>query len=233
MKNSHLHFSGDTITIGNISYKTPLKSSAKLNSKKFTLERSTKDEEGYNLYINEKKEKKVIVIDAAHGGHDFGATIDDLKEKDLISAISKKIKAMYSDSEVEIHFTRTSDEIVQLNERTNYINSIKPDLVISLHINSNVDTGKNGFEIYVSDKTELFEKSKVLAESLSANLSKTQLENGGLKTGPFWILKKSNSPSMVVDLGYISNEKDRKYISSEKGQTEIAKNILKFISDMK
>jgi N-acetylmuramoyl-L-alanine amidase len=59
------------------------------------------------------------------------------------------------------------------------------------------------------------------------------LVNGGIKTASYFILKKSNVPSMLVQLGFLTNEKDRKYISSEKGQTEIAKNILKFISDMK
>jgi N-acetylmuramoyl-L-alanine amidase len=143
---------------------------------------------------------------------------------------------MYSESEVEIHFTRTADEFVGLSERTDFVNSIHPDLVISLHItaiNAIKNSDRNGFEIYVSDKNEFFEKSKILAENLSLNLSKTQLENGGIKTAPFWILKKSNTPSMLVELGFITNEKDRKYVSSEKGQTEIAKNILKFISDMK
>jgi N-acetylmuramoyl-L-alanine amidase len=236
LKNSYLHFSGDTIRISNGSYKTDSKSNNKLNSQKSTFERSSKDEEGYKLYINEKKEKKVIVIDASHGGHDFGATIDGLKEKELIFAITEKIKAMYSDSEVEIHFTRTADEFVGLSERTDFVNSIHPDLVISLHItaiNAIKNSDRNGFEIYVSDKNEFFEKSKIHAENLSLNLSKTQLENGGIKTAPFWILEKSNTPSMLVELGFITNEKDRKYVSSEKGQTEIAKNILKFISDMK
>jgi N-acetylmuramoyl-L-alanine amidase/beta-lactamase regulating signal transducer with metallopeptidase domain len=176
--------------------------------------------------------KKIVVIDASHGGHDFGATKDELNEKNLTSEIAKKIKEMYSDKEIEIHFTRTSDKFMELKERTDFINSIKPDLVISLHINSNKNIDKNGFELFVSDKNELFEKSKIHAENLSVNLSKTQLKNGGLKTAPFWILKNSNSPSVVVELGYISNENDRKFISSEKGQTEIAKTLLEFISDI-
>lgn len=235
IKNSNVHFKGDTIIIGNVCYKTAMKNKIVKTLKADTLVWYTEGKEGYNLYMDEKKEKKVIVIDAGHGGHDNGATIDGLKEKELIFAITEKIKTMYSESEVEIHFTRTSDEFVGLSERTNYINSIHPDLVISLHINAiNAikNSDRNGFEIYVSDKNEFFEKSKILAENLSLNLSKTQLENRGIKTAPFWILKKSNAPSMVVELGYITNEKDKRYISSEKGQTEIAKNILKFISEI-
>ena len=91
----------------------------------------------------------------------------------------------------------------------------------------------NGFEIFISDKNDLIEESKFYGEKLSVKLSKTPLKYRGLKFAPFQILKKSSCPSMVVELGFISNENDRKFISSEKGQTEIAKTILEFISDIK
>ena len=161
------------------------------------------------------------------------ATKDDLNEKKLTSEIAKKIKAMYSDSDVSILFTRTKDEFIDLKDRTDFINTNKADLVISLHINCNKNTDANGFEIFVTEKSDLFDKTKVLAEKLSSKLSKTQLKNRGLKTAPFKILKNSDCPSMVVDLGFISNENDRKFIASKKGQTEIAQTILAFISDMK
>lgn len=233
LKNSHLHFSGDTIKIGYTSYKSAMKNVAVQKSKADTLVWHTEDKEGYNLYINEKKEKKTIVIDAGHGGTDYGATKDDLNEKKITSEIAKKIKAMYLDSNVSILFTRTEDEFIDLKDRTDFINTNKADLVISLHLNKNKNTESNGFEIFVTEKPDLFDKTKKFAEKLSTKLSKTQLKNRGLKTAPFWILKKSNCPSMIVELGFISNENDRKFIESEKGQTEIAKTILEFISDIK
>jgi N-acetylmuramoyl-L-alanine amidase len=233
MKNSQVHFKGDTIIIGNVSYQTAMKNKIVKTLKADTLVWYSEGKEGYNLYMNEKKEKKVIVIDAGHGGHDFGATIDDLNEKNLTSEIAKKIKEMHSDSNVEIHFTRTDDEFIALNERTTLINNIKPDLVISLHINNNKNTNSSGFEVYISDKTDFLDKNKEFAEKLSSKLSKTQLKNRGLKTAPFWILKNSICPSMVVELGFISNENDRNFIASEKGQIEIAKHIVAFISELK
>ena len=233
LKNSHLHFSGDTIKIGYVSYKSAMKNAVIKKSKADTIVWYTKGKEGYNLYVNERKNKKIIVIDAGHGGIDFGAIRDDLNEKNLISEITNKIKAMYSDSEVSIHFTRTDDEFIDLKNRTNLINAIKPDLVISLHINNNKNTDTNGFEIFITDKIDFLDKNKILAEKLSSKLSKTQLKNRGLKTAPFHILKNSSCPSLMVELGFISNENDRKFIASEKGQTEIAEIILEFVSDMK
>jgi len=233
LKNSHLHFSGDTIKIGYVSYKSAMKNAVIEKSKADTIVWYTKGKEGYNLYVNERKNKKIIVIDAGHGGIDFGATKDDLNEKKLMSEITKKIKAMYSDSDVSIHFTRKEDEFIGLKDRTNLINTIKPDLVISLHINNNKNTDANGFEIFIADNIDFLDKNKILAEKLSSKLSKTQLKNRGLKTAPFHILKNSSCPSLMVELGFISNENDRKFIASEKGQTEIAEIILEFVSDMK
>lgn len=236
LKNSHLHFSNDTLKMVISEAKKDWKKVDKILSPKKEVDTAvwyTKEKEAYNLYINEKKEKKIIIIDAGHGGTDLGATKDDFNEKSLISEISKKIKALYSDSDITILYTRTEDEFINLKDRTDFINSNKPDLVISLHINNTKNTDANGFEIFVTEKTDLFDKTKLLAEQLSLKLSKTQLKNRGLKTAPFYILNNSQCPSLVVELGFISNENDRKFIASKKGQTEIAKTILEFISEIK
>jgi N-acetylmuramoyl-L-alanine amidase len=182
-----------------------------------------------------KNENKVInvVIDSGHGGHDFGATIDDLNEKNLINEITEKIKKLHSDSEVVFHYTRTGDHFMDLKDRASFINSIKPDLAISLHVNQNKNTEANGFEVFVTDKNDQYEKSKALAEKLTTKFSKTPLKIRGVKNGPFMVLRNSECPSMVVELGFISNENDRKYITSEQGQTEIAQTILEFASDLK
>lgn len=236
LKNSHLHFSNDTLKMVISESKKEWKKVDKILSPKVkadTVVWHTKEKEVYNLYVNEKKEKKIIVIDAGHGGHDFGAKTDDFNEKNLTAEIAKKIKEIHVDSNVEIHFTRINDEFIALNDRTNIINNLKPDLVVSLHVNNNKNSDARGFEVFISDKTEFLDKTKALAEQLSSKLSKTQLRNRGLKTAPFWILKKSVCPSMVVELGFISNENDRTYITSEKGQTEIAKHIVAFLSEIK
>jgi len=156
-----------------------------------------------------------------------------LTEKNLIVEITKKIKAMYSESNVSILFTRKDDEFIDLKDRTDFINNNKADLVISLHINSNNNTEASGFEIFISEKPDLSDKTKILAEKLTSKLSTTPLKNRGVKIAPFKILKNSDCPSMIVELGFISNENDRKFIASEKGQTKIAKTILEFISDIK
>ena len=234
LKNSHLHFSGDTIKICSVSYKTALKNVVKPRMKADTIVWYTKGKAGYNLYINEDEKNKTIVIDAGHGGSDFGASKDGLTEKSLTEIISKKIQNMNQNSDVKIHFTRTNDSFIDLIERARIVNSYQPDLAISLHFNFNKNIETNGFEIYVSDNSPTSEKSKELANQLATAISNTTpLKNRGIKAAPFMILKKSECPTLVVELGFLSNEKDRNYVNTEKGQAEIAKTILQFVSEIK
>ena len=185
-------------------------------------------------FISSEKETITVVIDAGHGGHDFGGKHDDLLEKDLANSISKKIEALNSDKNIKLLFTRDDDKFVELAERTNYINSVKPDLVLSLHVNNNKNVTTNGFEIFVSDKSVAYEKSNELAQKLVLDFEKnTPLRNRGVKKAPFWVLKKSEVPALTLEMGFISNQNDRNYITSEEGQNQIAQTILNFVSNLK
>jgi N-acetylmuramoyl-L-alanine amidase len=185
-------------------------------------------------FVSFEKETYTIVIDAGHGGHDFGANHDEFFEKDLANTISKKIQELNVDKNIKILFTRDEDKFIELAARTNYINSIKPDLVLSLHVNKNKNVNTNGFEIFISDKSVAYEKSNELAQKLVLDFEKNiPLKNRGIKTAPFWILKNSEVPAMTIEMGFLSNKNDREYITSEDGQNQIAQTILDFASDLK
>lgn len=57
MKNSHLHFQGDTIKIGFVNYQTAMKNAIAKKSKADTIVWFTEGKEGYNLYINDQNDK--------------------------------------------------------------------------------------------------------------------------------------------------------------------------------
>ena len=182
------------------------------------------------------KEPKVInvVIDVSHGGTDFGSTNSDVNEKSIVAAISKKIELHNSDNNVKINLTRIGDYELSLKERVEIINHIKPDLVLSLHINANKNEKANGYDIFISDKSTTYLKSNELAEKFVTSFSdKSKLIYRGIKTAPLFILKNSDCPALLLELGFLTNDFDRNYVSSENGQTEIAQSILTFISSLK
>lgn len=185
-------------------------------------------------FVSFKNKEINVVIDAGHGGADKGTYDESVSEKFLTESISKKIQELNNDSEIKIHFTRIGDGDLSLKDRADLINSIKPDLVISLHINKNDNPKASGYEFFVSDKSLVYEQSKEMAEKLSTAFSKVSpMNNRGVKTAPYFILKKSECPAILVQMGFLSNEFDKNYVTHESGQMEIAQTILNFISTLK
>ena len=176
-----------------------------------------------------------VMIDAAHGGNDFGAVSNTINEKQIVEQIANKIKSLNKNKNVVIHFTRNSDELLTLQERTQIINTTNPDLVLSLHVNSSPDTKKSGVEFFVANKDlALYEKSNDLAIKLSSEFSKNStLTIGKISNAPFYILKNATAPTVLIELGYLSNENDKEYLTNEKEQDKIAENILEFVSGLK
>ncbi|KQS91360.1 N-acetylmuramoyl-L-alanine amidase [Chryseobacterium sp. Leaf394] len=170
--------------------------------------------------------KKIIVIDAGHGGDDFGAQHSGFTEKEIVMNIAREIKSHNSnDSEYEIVLTRDSDTNSPLSIRTEIINSMNPVAVISLHVNSSPkpESDKQGPEIY----TQSSEGSKKLAKIISKNLGECRIEEKNLH-----ILRESNSPAVLVELGFINSTKDRKYLTSAEGQKDVAAKFEKIFSEL-
>lgn len=169
--------------------------------------------------------KKIIVIDAGHGGNDFGANVNGISEKDMVLNIAQQIKkASDKDGKYEVILTRSDDTYATLAERTEQINKLNPEMVISLHINRTpeANTNKSGHEIFIQKTSE----SKSLAEKLSKKLGECSIKEENLH-----ILRNSKSPAVLVELGYINNTKEREYMNSSDGQREIAQKFADFINE--
>ncbi|WP_439480270.1 N-acetylmuramoyl-L-alanine amidase family protein [Chryseobacterium aquaticum] len=170
-------------------------------------------------------DKKIIVIDAGHGGQDKGATFEKASEKQIVLDIASKIKEINnSQSKYEVVLTRDDDSYPSLTERTDKINSLNPEMVISLHVNRTPEneTSKNGHEIYIQNS----EASKNIADKISKKLGNCSISEKNLH-----ILRESKAPAVLVELGFINNTEDRKYITSQKGQKEIAQKFVEFFNE--
>ncbi len=92
-----------------------------------------------------------IVIDAGHGGNDPGTNGKLYKEKDIALDIALQLGKHINDNNpnVEIIFTRTSDQFIPLFQRIGIANKAKADLFISIHCNSSSKKEVRGTETYV------------------------------------------------------------------------------------
>lgn len=169
--------------------------------------------------------KKLIIIDAGHGGNDMGANRNGIYEKDIVLNIGKEIqKFNTSQDQYEVILTREDDTYSQLSDRTALINKLNPEMVISLHVNSSADpkSTQHGQEIY----TQNTEASKNLAERISRKFNVQKIEEKNLH-----ILRESKVPAILMELGFINNANDLKYLTSEKGQKEIAQKFIEVFNE--
>lgn len=102
------------------------------------------------------EDKITIVLDAGHGGHDYGACENGAKEKDINLAVVLKLQSMIEKElkNVEVVTTRDTDEYLTLQERADVANDAGGDLFMSIHVNSIDRKTKNrqythGSSVYV------------------------------------------------------------------------------------
>lgn len=99
--------------------------------------------------LKAKLTKKVIVIDAGHGGHDPGAMGDRAREKDITLAAAKMLKArLERTGRFKIVLTRDSDVFVPLANRVQIARNAGADLFISLHADVGANSGVHGATVY-------------------------------------------------------------------------------------
>ena len=184
---------------------------------------------------NSNEPKQInIVIDAGHGGSDSGATSSSSTEKQIVEQITNKIKFLNKNENISVHVTRIGDEFLSLSDRSVIINKIKPDLVLSLHVNKSSNVAKSGMEFYIANESIVAERSNEIAVELRNKfIQKNNLKASEIKKAPFYILKKSEVPAVLVELGYMSNLADREYLTNDLEQNKIATTIIEFISELK
>ncbi|NUY81990.1 N-acetylmuramoyl-L-alanine amidase [Flavobacterium sp. MAH-1] len=183
---------------------------------------------------HEEPKKIHVVIDAGHGGNDFGASFENVTEKDVVAQITNKIKQLNKNENVEIILTRASDEPVTLQQRTEVINASKPDVVISLHVTASKDSERSGVGLYIAKENASKQRAMELATKMSARIKKNHAFHvSEINEAPFYVLKNSQAPAIIVELGYLTNEGDRHYLTDEKQQLRIARTILECVNDLR
>lgn len=231
------------------------------------------------LPIAEARDSKgrfVVVIDPGHGGKDSGAKGRNSLEKNIVLDVALKtgarIKAL--NPNIVVHYTRSDDTFIGLQQRANFANKKKADLFVSIHANSHKTSSPHGAEtfalglhrtqdnldvamkensaiLYEEDYSVTYqdfdpnqsesyiifnfiqnkhlEQSIVLADIVQEGLISTGLYNRGVKQAGFLVLREVAMPSVLVELGFISNRANENYMRSKEGSQELANNIAKAI----
>jgi N-acetylmuramoyl-L-alanine amidase len=94
--------------------------------------------------------KRLIIIDAGHGGKDGGASgTRSTREKDINLAAAKELVSLLGEENLfDVVMTRSNDTFIPLAERSRIANDGKADLFVSLHCNAHRNKRERGFEVY-------------------------------------------------------------------------------------
>ena len=175
--------------------------------------------------------KRVILLDAGHGGTDTGVKKDEFQEKDIALKIAEIIQEKNPFTDVDFVLLRKGDEQIINTSRAKMINEIKPDLVLSIHANYNVKDSKKGTEIHLSPLNPTFEECKILGEKIGKSISSLGFENLGIVETNSKILRDSQVPIIMIEIGYLTNDNDRKILTNESNYPKIADKIFEALKN--
>ena len=179
---------------------------------------------------------KIIVLDPGHGGSDPGAIgPTGLQEKQVTLPIAEYLKSILEAKGAKVILTRTTDVDVygphasgvdELQARVNVANGNQADAFISIHINSFSNPNVGGIATYYFDGSD---QSKKLASSVQEQIAEHNGFNGdrGIQPGNLYVLRHSLMPSILVELGFISNPKEEGHLKESETQKDFANELAK------
>ena len=188
------------------------------------------------FYTNAQKKEVVVVIDPGHGGHDPGhlsTNSQHLTEKELNLKIAQFLGGYIEKylQNVRVVYTRTTDVYPSLDSRVDKANAIGADYFLSIHCNGNDRKSVRGTESHVHSMS--LNKSVSLAREIEKQFStRAGRKSRGVKDKrdlqhSLQVLKYTNMTSVLVECGFLTNQKEANFLNTTYGQEIIASAIFR------
>lgn len=175
------------------------------------------------ITVQEEQPKFRIVIDAGHGGKDPGAIgASGAYEKDFNLSLAQKVYQLIEQEPMfETRLTRRDDNFIKLEDRAALANDWNADVLVSIHGNTFEDPKVSGTEtIYYSP--ESMSLAQALQEQVASALN---IRDRGVRMEEFVILTSAQVPSVIVEVGYLTNPDEENLLLSSDGQDRAAEAI--------
>lgn len=182
---------------------------------------------------------KTIVLDPGHGGADGGAVgKDGTLEKGISLSVAKQLQSYLQQTGAVVYLTREKDTDLadpdtkglarrkgeDIRRRLQFIGDKQADLFISIHLNALPSTKWSGAQTFYYPKLD---KSEHLAKMIQAEIIRN-LENTNrtaLSLTGMYLLKHAEVPGALVEIGFLSNEQERKLLKKTEYQKKMAASI--------
>ncbi|UOQ84044.1 N-acetylmuramoyl-L-alanine amidase CwlD [Gracilibacillus salinarum] len=190
-----------------------------------------------------------IVLDPGHGGADGGAEgSDDTQEKEISLSVSNMVRDYLQQAGAVVYMTREGDyDLAQENtkglsrrktediqQRVAFIKEKNADLFLSIHLNALAARQWKGAQTFFYPGRE---QNEMLAKSIQSEIRRN-LENtnrDALALNQIYLLKYSEVPGALVEIGFLSNEEEKELLKSTNYQQKMAasiyEGILQYVTD--
>lgn len=174
-----------------------------------------------------------VLIDVGHGGIDSGTHWENVMEKDINLAISRKLYLILRSRGVKAVLNRTGDYALSeenrwhqasrhrkdLSQRGGLSEEIDPRIFVSIHVNW-APRGKKRGPIVLHQREG---RSALLAAFIQGGLNRQQQTRRlPIAASRFYVLNRVRVPSVIVETAFLSDAGDRAMLTSPRGQTRIA-----------
>lgn len=155
-----------------------------------------------------------IALDAGHGGSDPGAVYKGRQEKDDTLDLTLAVGDILKKNGIDVYYTRTTDEYETPFKKATDANNSGADLFVSIHRNSSENPNQ-----YSGVETLIYSDTGLKAE-VARNIN-NQLEDAGFKNlgvderKNLVVLKRTKMPAVLVEAGFINNDKDNYLFDEE------------------
>ena len=199
---------------------------------------SSYKKQSYNVSSDAKSvlKGKIICIDPGHGGTDVGAIGHiggkDVYEKNITLSIALPLRDMLTSAGAKVVMTRDTDKDVygpwadadpELQARCDIANEAHADAFVSIHIDSFSNSSVDGTTAYYNAKSS---KDLLLAQMMhQATMNSLSIPDRGVKSNDFYVNVYTTMPSVLMEMGFITNDHRVKMLTSSLGPRGIAQSL--------
>ena len=181
-----------------------------------------------------EKKKYIVCVDPGHGGTDPGKVgINGQLEKDINLAIAKKLKTYLEASDVTVVLTRDKDmglyssgdahkKMADMRKRSQLIEEVKPDLVISIHQNSYHEEAIRGGQVFYYKTSVRGKKlAQILQERFDYVLGDANKRQAKANDN-YYLLLHVKEPIIIAECGFLSNWEEAEKLETKEYQDRLA-----------
>jgi N-acetylmuramoyl-L-alanine amidase len=174
---------------------------------------------------------RAVAIDPGHGGEDPGSIgADGLKEKQVVLAVARRLeKQIKMHLGIPVTLSRDGDYTLHRKARLKALAGAEADVLLVLHAQASFDQDCHGVMLFIRPRDEASEgtasgdgDSLRLARHLRSALRRSGLAVGDVVRAPLLPLGRGDLPTVLVELGYLSNPADQARLAAAPGQQDLA-----------